>query len=179
MKKIAGILSAAVITLGLWSTSAEAAWGSDSKHKDMSKYQTKGAMTNENIAEVAISTQDLSTLVAALQAADLVNTLEGQGPFTVFAPTNEAFTKLGPKLNELLKPENKEQLRQILLLHVVPGKVMSKDIKNMDVETVSGKNVAIRLDNGKVKVDNARVIKADIPASNGVIHVIDAVITPN
>ena len=123
-------------------------------------------MTKKNIAEIAIAANNLSTLVQALKAADLVEVIQEPGPFTVFAPTNEAFAELGPKLNELLKPENKEQLKQILLLHVVPGKVMSADIKDMNAKTASGETVEIRLMNGKVKVGDATVTQPDINASN-------------
>lgn len=137
--------------------------------------------TKENIVTIASSKGDFSTLVTGLKEADLVSVLQGAGPFTVFAPNNEAFSKLGTQLDELLKPENKEKLREILLLHVVPGKVTSQDITSMgqdfDAMTAAGKDVQIRVVDGKVMVDDAQVIKPDIEASNGVIHVIDTVIT--
>ena len=121
-----------------------------------------------------------TTLVAAVKAAGLVDTLRGPGPFTVFAPTDEAFAKLPPgTLESLLKPENKAKLQAILTYHVVAGKVMSQDVVKLhSAKTVEGGSIAIAAMNGGVMVNNAHVIKADIAASNGVIHVIDAVILP-
>jgi uncharacterized surface protein with fasciclin (FAS1) repeats len=130
------------------------------------------------IVDVASKSSSFKTLVAALKAAGLVETLSGEGPFTVFAPTDAAFAKL-PKatLKDLLKPENKEKLQKILTYHVVPGAIFAKDIKSGAVATVEGSNVTIK--KGKsVMVNNARVIKADIKTSNGVIHAIDTVIMP-
>src|SRR6476620_6877017 len=121
-----------------------------------------------------------NTLVAAVKAAGLVDTLKGPGPFTVFAPTDEAFAKLpGGSVENLLKPANKQQLVAILTYHVVPGKVMSKDLvgKKTMAKTVEGTQVSIDATDG-ARVDNAKVVKADIEASNGVIHVIDTVIIP-
>jgi uncharacterized surface protein with fasciclin (FAS1) repeats len=123
-----------------------------------------------------------NTLVAAVKAADLVDTLKGSGPFTVFAPTDEAFAKL-PKgtVESLLKPENKDKLRAILTYHVVAGKVMAADVMKLngkDARTVQGSPVAIKVNGGTVMIGNAKVIKADIPTSNGVIHVIDTVLLP-
>ncbi len=134
----------------------------------------------KNIVETAIAAQDFQTLVAALKAADLVKTLEGKGPFTVFAPTDEAFRKLGKEtLNDLLKPENKQKLANILKYHVVAGKVMAKDVAKMsEAKTVEGASVAIKVLEGKVMVDKAHVEKTDIECTNGVIHVIDTVIIP-
>jgi uncharacterized surface protein with fasciclin (FAS1) repeats len=134
----------------------------------------------KDIVDTAISAGQFNTLVAAAKAAGLVETLKGKGPFTVFAPTDEAFKKL-PKgtVDNLLKPENKAKLAAILTYHVVPGKVMSGDIagKKMQAASVQGQNISIDATNG-VKVDGANVVKADISTSNGVIHVIDAVILP-
>jgi uncharacterized surface protein with fasciclin (FAS1) repeats len=121
------------------------------------------------------------TLVAAVQAAGLVDTLKGDGPFTVFAPTDEAFAKLpAGTVEDLLKPENKDKLVAILTYHVVPGKIMSSDIagKSTEVKTVQGDTLAVDATDG-VKVDAANVVTADIGASNGVIHVIDTVVMPN
>ena len=134
-----------------------------------------------DIVDTAVSAGSFKTLVAAVQAAGLVDTLKGNGPFTVFAPTDEAFAKLPAGTVEgLLKPENKDKLVAILTYHVVPGKVMSKDLagKKTKAKTVQGGSVAIDATKG-VKVDNANVVKPDVEASNGVIHVIDAVILPN
>lgn len=120
-----------------------------------------------------------STLVAAVQAAGLVDALSGAGPFTVFAPTNDAFGKL-PKetLDSLLKPENKDQLVAILTYHVVPAKVMAADVKTMKAPTVQGTEASVVADGSGVKIDEASVTETDIVAGNGVIHVIDSVITP-
>lgn len=134
---------------------------------------------HNNIVNLASSTDNLSTLVAAVKAADLVETLQGDGPFTVFAPTNEAFEKLPEgTLESLLKPENKDQLTKILTYHVVSGKVMSSDLKDgMTAKTVEGSEIKIRLGDN-VMINEAIVVKADIGASNGVVHVIDSVILP-
>ena len=133
-----------------------------------------------NIVDTAVKAGSFNTLVAAVKAAGLVDTLKGKGPFTVFAPTDAAFKKL-PKgtVENLLKPENKAKLAAILTYHVVPGKVMSKDIvgKKLEANTVQGQTVAVDATSG-VKVDNAKVTQADIATSNGVIHVIDTVILP-
>lgn len=134
---------------------------------------------HNNIVNLASSTDNLSTLVSALKAADLVETLQGDGPFTVFAPTNEAFAKLPEgTLESLLKPENKDQLTKILTYHVVSGKVMSSDLKDgMTAKTVEGSEIKIQLGEN-VMINEAKVVKADIGASNGVVHVIDSVILP-
>lgn len=133
-----------------------------------------------NIVETAVSAGQFNTLVAAVQAAGLVDTLSGPGPFTVFAPTDEAFAKLPEgTVENLLKPENKDQLVAVLTYHVLSGKVMSSDIagKTLDAETVQGQSLAINATDG-VKVDNATVVQADIGTTNGVIHVIDSVVLP-
>jgi uncharacterized surface protein with fasciclin (FAS1) repeats len=137
--------------------------------------------SNADIVETAVAAGSFKTLAKALEAADLVSTLKGQGPFTVFAPTDEAFAKLPEgTLQNLLKPENKAQLRRILTYHVVPGKVMAADVVKLETaKAVSGDTVTVASRNGTVSVDNARVIKTDIAASNGVIHVIDSVILPD
>ena len=134
----------------------------------------------KNLVETAAGNDAFKTLVAAVKAAGLVETLAGKGPFTVFAPTNEAFAKLPEgTVESLLKPENKDKLISILTYHVIPGKVMSKDIKPRQmVKTVNGQQVSIKLSYGKVSVDGANVTAADVEADNGVIHVIDSVILP-
>jgi uncharacterized surface protein with fasciclin (FAS1) repeats len=130
------------------------------------------------IVDVASSNPDFSTLVTAVKAADLAETLGGEGPFTVFAPTNEAFEKLPDGLlDKLLKPANKETLAKILTYHVVPGKVMAADVKPGKVATVEGSKITIKADGG-VTVDKATVTATDVAASNGVIHVIDSVLVP-
>jgi uncharacterized surface protein with fasciclin (FAS1) repeats len=134
-----------------------------------------------DIVETAAANGSFTTLVAAAKAAGLVDTLKGPGPFTVFAPTDEAFKKLpAGTVENLLKPENKTQLTKVLTYHVVPGKVMASDVKGKTTtaKTVEGSTVAIDASGSAVKVDNATVSKADVNASNGVIHVIDSVIMP-
>jgi uncharacterized surface protein with fasciclin (FAS1) repeats len=139
------------------------------------------AQTDPDIVDIAASNPEFSTLVTAVKAAGLVETLKGPGPFTVFAPTNEAFAKL-PKgtVETLLKPENKAKLIAVLTYHVVPGKVTSPDLagKRMSVATVEGQKLDIDARRGKVMVNGASVTQADIIASNGVIHVIDKVLLP-
>jgi len=141
------------------------------------------AQVQADIVDTAVNAGTFKTLAAALGAADLVATLKGAGPFTVFAPTDEAFAKLpAGTVESLLKPENKEKLKEILLLHVVGGSVMAADVvKLKEAKTVGGKTVSISTDGG-VKVGTAtamaNVVKTDIKAKNGVIHVIDAVILP-
>lgn len=133
-----------------------------------------------DIVDTAVGAGSFGTLVAAVQAAGLVDALKGDGPFTVFAPTDEAFAALPEgTVEDLLKPENKETLTAILTYHVIPGKVMSGDIagKSMEVETLQGSTAMVDATDG-VKIDVANVVSADIEASNGVIHVIDAVIMP-
>jgi uncharacterized surface protein with fasciclin (FAS1) repeats len=134
----------------------------------------------KDIVDTAVAAGQFKTLAAALQAADLVETLKGKGPFTVFAPTDEAFAKLpAGTVESLLKPENKEKLIAVLTYHVVPGKVMAADVvKLKEAKTVQGKAAKITVKDGKVMVDAANVVKTDIAAANGVIHVIDAVILP-
>ena len=134
----------------------------------------------KDIVDTAVSAGQFKTLVSALNAAGLVETLKGDGPFTVFAPTDEAFAKLpSGTLENLLKPENKDQLVAILTYHVVPGKVEAADVVKLDeAKTVNGKMVNIKVEGGTAMVNDAKVTKADIAASNGVIHVIDMVILP-
>ena len=134
-----------------------------------------------DIVDVAVSAGQFNTLAAALEAAGLVATLKGDGPFTVFAPTDAAFAKLpAGTVETLLKPENKDQLVAILTYHVVAGNVMAADVIELSsATTVNGSDVAIRVEDGNVRVNDATVVKTDIGASNGVIHVIDSVILPN
>ena len=135
------------------------------------------AASAADIVETAVSAGQFKTLVTALQEADLVDTLKGDGPFTVFAPTDAAFAKLpAGALDALLK--DKSKLSAVLTYHVVPGKVMAAQVKPGDVKTVQGQSLHVSTNGGSVMVDNAKVTKADINASNGVIHVIDTVILP-
>ena len=134
-----------------------------------------------DIIDVAVSAGQFKTLAAALEAGGLIETLKGDGPFTVFAPTDEAFAKLpAGTVESLLKPENKDQLVSILTYHVVAGKVKAADVVKLDTATtVNGTDVAIKVKGDAVMVDNATVVATDIDASNGIIHVIDTVILPN
>jgi uncharacterized surface protein with fasciclin (FAS1) repeats len=133
-----------------------------------------------DIVDTAVGAGSFNTLVAALEAADLVETLRGDGPFTVFAPTDDAFARLpAGTLESLLRPENKARLQAILTYHVVAGRYTAADVVNMNsAKTVNGSNFNIRVEGGKVMVDDATVVKTDIQTSNGVIHVIDRVILP-
>lgn len=174
-KKIAAVLL--VASLGL------AACGSDGSTSDTtmpsgSSDTTMPASELGTIVDVAGANPEFSTLVAAVTAAGLAETLAGEGPFTVFAPTNDAFAALPAGLvDKLLLPENKETLVKILTYHVLAGKVLAADVAAGDVATVEGSNISITTEGG-VKVNDANVTATDIEASNGVIHVIDAVIVP-
>ncbi len=164
--KLFTILTLAVITLTSSNSTATAA--DAKKTEDMT------------IVEVAVGNKDFSTLVAAVKAAGLVETLSGKGPFTVFAPTNAAFEAL-PKgtVETLLKPENKGKLAGILTYHVVAGKVMAADVvKLKEAVTVQGQTVTVNASDAGVKIGKANVVKTDIVCKNGVIHVIDAVLLP-
>ena len=135
---------------------------------------------SKDIVATAVEAGKFNTLAAALEAAGLVETLKEEGPFTVFAPTDDAFAALPEgTLQELLLPENKDQLIKILTYHVVAGKVMSGDLESGKVKTVEGSEVKVKVSKTGVNVNNATVVKADVPASNGIIHVIDTVILPS
>jgi len=138
---------------------------------------TAASAADKDIVDTAIAAGSFTTLVKAVQEAGLVDTLKSAGPFTVFAPTDEAFAKLPPgALDGLLK--DKDKLKAVLTYHVVSGKVMSSQVKTMKVKTVQGSQAKIKVADGKVMIDKATVIKPDIEATNGVIHVIDTVIMP-
>ena len=154
----------------------------------MTKYLLTGALAlafapmtlAADIVDTAVAAK-FNTLVAAVKAAGLVDTLKGPGPFTVFAPTDEAFAKLpAGTVEDLLKPENKDKLTAILTYHVVPGKVTAAQVMKLNsAKTVQGDTVAIKKGNGGVMVNNAKVVKADVMADNGVVHVIDSVLLPH
>jgi uncharacterized surface protein with fasciclin (FAS1) repeats len=133
-----------------------------------------------DIVDTAVGAGSFKTLVSAVKAADLVETLKGEGPFTVFAPTDEAFAKLPTgTLQDLLKPENKSKLQSILTYHVVAGKVVASDVVGLNsAKTVNGQELSIKVIDGNVMVNDAKVVKTDILCSNGVIHVIDSVVLP-
>lgn len=135
--------------------------------------------TSEDIVAVAAATPELSTLVDAVTAADLVETLEEPGPYTVFAPTNSAFEALGGQLETLLEPKNKGELAEILTYHVVPGELTAAELQDGQMlETVQGDSLEVSIEGEEVTVDGAAVASADVEASNGVVHVIDAVMLP-
>ena len=159
---VVGIAAASILTMGAVKMSA-------------------GAGQSNDIVETAVAAGSFTTLAKALTAADLVGTLKGAGPFTVFAPTDAAFAKLpAGTLDNLLKPENKAQLRRILTYHVVAGKVMAADVVKLKSATaVSGDAVSITVMGSGVTVNGAKMVKTDIAASNGVIHVIDTVLIPS
>ena len=134
----------------------------------------------KDIVDTAVAAGNFNTLATALQAAGLADALKGNGPFTVFAPTDEAFGKLPPgTVESLLKPENKEKLKAILLYHVVSGDVTAAQVAQLNsAKTINGQNLKLKVDDGTVMVNDAKVVKADVLASNGVIHVIDTVLLP-
>ncbi len=169
MKKI--IISTLIFAL-LSAVSSFAAHHGDKKDDSM-----KDSM---DIVALADHTGQFTTLLAAVEAAGLTPVLKGDGPFTLMAPTDEAFAKLpAGTVEDLLKPENKEKLTAILTYHVVPGKAMAADVVQMSsAKTVNGKEFSIKVEGDMVYVDNAMVTKTDIPASNGVIHIIDSVLIP-
>ncbi|MCB1070720.1 MAG: fasciclin domain-containing protein [Kiritimatiellae bacterium] len=170
MKKIL----ATIIAVGSAGAVYAASCGSTADHSHAEK------AAKPDIVDTAVAAGSFNTLVAAVQAADLVDVLKGDGPFTVFAPTDEAFAKLpAGTVESLLKPENKDQLVAILTYHVVPGNVTAEQVVGLNsATTVQGNNIAISVVDGAVKVDEANVIKTDIMTGNGVIHVIDSVILP-
>jgi uncharacterized surface protein with fasciclin (FAS1) repeats len=141
---------------------------------------TAVAQSRMDIVDTAVSAGQFQTLAAALEAADLVQTLKGEGPFTVFAPTDEAFAKLPVgTVEDLLKPENIDRLRSILTYHVVPGAVTAEQVASMtQASTVNGQSIAISVNGDEVSVQGAKVLVPDVMASNGVIHIIDTVILP-
>lgn len=170
-KTILAFLVLPVLTL----TSASLAFAALGQYSKMAEVVEK-----PDIVNTAISAGSFTTLVAALKAADLVETLKADGPFTVFAPTDEAFAKLPDgTVADLLKPENKDKLAAILTYHVVSGKVMASDVVNLEsAKTVNGKSLSIKSGSNGVQIDKANVLKTDIETSNGVIHIIDAVMIP-
>lgn len=175
-KMIALLLAIPALGLGVAACSDNSDSGSNSGMNDVAKTPTDAA----DIVDVAADTPDLSTLVEAVTAAGLAETLQGEGPFTVFAPTNEAFDALpAGELDRLLKPANNAELAKILKYHVVSGEIMSSDLTNgQKAKTVEGGTLTVTINGKTVKVNDATVVKADVPASNGVVHVIDRVLLP-
>lgn len=166
-----GVLAAGLMVMpGAAQAGGECGWGNEAK-----------SAAKADIVDTAVNAGTFQTLVAAVTAADLVETLKSAGPFTVFAPTDEAFAKLpAGTVEDLLKPENKAKLQAILTYHVVPGKVMASDVvKRTSATTVQGQDVTVEADDSGVRIDGAEVVQADIETANGVIHVIDSVILPS
>lgn len=172
LNHIAVIAALAVASLGV------VACGSSDSESTTSTAATT-TMSDETIAAVASGNADLSTLVAALTAGDLVTTLEGTGPYTVFAPTNAAFSDIQSTVDTLLEPGNKTDLQQVLTYHVVPGTYTAADLKDgQKLKTVEGQDLTVSVKDGVVKVNDATVEAADVNASNGVVHVINKVLVP-
>lgn len=143
-------------------------------------HHMKGEKSDNDIVDVAVANGNFNTLAAALKAAGLVDVLKGDGPFTVFAPTDEAFAKLPEgTVENLLKPENIDQLKAVLTYHLVSGKVLATDVAKIEkATTVNGADINIAVDGTNVDINNSRVVMADVVASNGVIHVVDTVLLP-
>jgi uncharacterized surface protein with fasciclin (FAS1) repeats len=178
LKVIGGIAVAASLALGTVACSSDSTSSSDTTAK--ANTATTMAVKSETIVQIASANADFSTLVGAVKTAGLAETLSGKGPFTVFAPTNEAFAKLPAGTLASLTPE---QLKSILTYHVVAGEVLAKDVKSGKVKTVNGEELTINVNGGKVTITDAKgntynVVKTDIVGSNGVIHVIDGVLMP-
>ncbi|PHX60516.1 MAG: hypothetical protein CK552_05470 [Actinobacteria bacterium] len=177
IRRTALIAAAAAVTLTLAACSSSTGSATSAPSTAAGEVATKPA-AGGTIVDIASTSEGFGTLVAAVQAAGLVDTLNGAGPFTVFAPTDAAFAALpAGLLDALLKPENKDLLTKILTYHVVPGKVLAADVTDGDVATVEGQSITISTMDG-VKVNGAKVVTVDVLADNGVIHAIDAVILP-
>lgn len=181
MQKLIASASGIALSLSILSGACAQGYGEGMKDKAKEKAtQAATAAAKGDIVDTAVAAGNFKTLAAALQAAGLVEALKGKGPFTVFAPTDEAFAKLPPGTVEtLLKPENKAKLQAVLKYHVVGAQVLAKDVKAGSVATLEGQRIDISVKDGTVMVDKAKVVKTDITATNGVIHVIDTVILPS
>ena len=174
MKRVTHIIAALVVT-GLLSSGSHAFAGSCGADKECSAAKC----SSKDLVTLASGAEGFKTLVVAVKAAGLVETLQGEGPFTIFAPTDEAFAKLpAGTLENLLKPENRDKLVAVLKYHVVPGRLLAADVRSGQATTAQGQKVSLQVSDKGVKVDNAKVIKTDLIANNGVIHVIDTVILP-
>lgn len=174
VSQIVVIAALAVASLGV-----VACGSSDSETTASTAATTTATTSDETIAAVASGNADLSTLVAALTAGDLVTTLEGAGPYTVFAPTDAAFADIQSTVDTLLEPGNKTDLQQVLTYHVVPGTYTAADLKDgQKLKTVEGQDLTVSVKDGVVKVNDATVEATDITASNGVVHVINKVLVP-
>ena len=153
----------------------------DDEATAMTEQPESTQQAEQDVVVLAQGERSLSTLVKAVTAAELVDTLKAEGPYTVFAPTNEAFAALGnEQLKELLQPENRDQLKSILTYHVVPGELTADKLEDgQKLETVQGDSLTVSISGGTVKIDDATVVRPDVDASNGVVHVIDGVLTPS
>ena len=172
-------MTVAVLCLAAMGGVAAGCGGDDNKDTSAAPATTAPQTASADIVALAKDTPDLSTLVAAVSAGDLAKTLQGKGPFTVFAPTNQAFSDIQSTVDTLLKPGNKADLKNVLTYHVVPGTYMAADLKDgQKLTTVEGAKLTVSVDGGSVKVNDATVEKADVNASNGVVHVIDKVVVP-
>lgn len=176
IKIVGSLIVAASLTLGAVACSSD----SNSSSSDTTAKSNSSTMKSETLVDIAAGNPDFSTLVGAVKTAGLVETLSGKGPFTIFAPTNEAFAKLPAGTLASLTPE---QLKSILTYHVVAGEVLGKDVKPGKVKTVNGEELTINVKDGKVTITDAKgntvnVVKTDVVGSNGVIHVIDGVLMP-
>jgi uncharacterized surface protein with fasciclin (FAS1) repeats len=160
--------------------SASFAMAMDRSKTDLVDAAYAMSQNQKDIVDTAVDAGSFKTLATALAAADLIPTLKGEGPFTVFAPTDAAFAKLPPgTVADLLKPENKSKLQAILTYHVVPGRLMASDVVSMNgAKTVNGGDLMIKSDMGKVMIDDAQITQTDIECTNGIIHVIDTVVMP-
>lgn len=179
MKKIFMMLALAIVAL-VFSDSALAQCQQGKSTTRKASYSRTNHTSRPDIVETAVNAGSFMTLVTAVKAAGLVETLKGEGPFTVFAPTDEAFAKI-PKatLQSLLRPENRDQLTKILTYHVVPGRVTAAQVARLhDAQTVEGGSVHFKVNSNGIKVNTSNVVKADIETSNGIIHVIDTVLMP-
>jgi transforming growth factor-beta-induced protein len=174
-------MKATVLSLSLAAAAAASAFAAGDSAKQGSTCAVTVAAEKQDIVETALAAGSFKTLAAALQAGELVGALKGKGPFTVFAPTDEAFARLPEgTVRDLLKPENRATLQAILSFHVVPGEFMARQVVEMPfAPTLNGQRVSISMTEGEVRVQGAKVLKTDISCSNGVIHVIDSVILPN
>ncbi len=172
LRTLIAIIAASVVA-ALPLTAGDAGCGYSSSYT-----HGKHNLTND-LVDTAVGSGSFNTLVAAVKAAGLVDTLKGEGPFTLFAPSDEAFAKLpAGTLEFLLQPENKDELISILTYHVVPGKILAADVKPGSAPTVNGENLVVGIENDAVKINKATVVKTDIKCTNGVIHVVDTVILP-
>ena len=174
-------LMVAVAAVAALAVFASACGDDDTEATATTEQPESSQPAEQDVVVLAQGERNLSTLVEAVTAAELVDTLKAEGPYTVFAPTNKAFAALGQdQLSELLQPKNRDQLKSILTYHVVPGELTADRLKDgQQLETVEGQSLTVSINGGTVKIDDATVVRPDVNASNGVAHVIDGVLTPS